>query len=63
MTTAQTTANQAKTDAQAAMTKATEAQANSLPLTGNAVSASKLAAPIKLGVSLQAYISEFRWNC
>ncbi|WP_231101555.1 BppU family phage baseplate upper protein [Lactococcus cremoris] len=54
VTTAQTTANQAKTDAQAAMTKATEAQANSLPLTGNAVSASKLAAPIKLGVSLQA---------
>ncbi|MCK1206521.1 hypothetical protein MXZ36_09875 [Streptococcus uberis] len=32
VTTAQATANQAKTDAQAAMTKATEAQANSLPL-------------------------------
>lgn len=52
--TAQTTANQAKTDAQAAMAKATEAQANSLPLTGNATSASKLATPRKLGVSLQA---------
>ena len=52
--TAQTTANQAKTDAQTAMTKADEAQANSLPLTGNAVSASKLATPRKLGVSLQS---------
>lgn len=52
--TAQTTANQAKTDAQVAMTKATEAQANSLPLTGNAVSSSKLATARKLGVSLQA---------
>ena len=52
--TAQTTANQAKTDAQTAMTKAAEAQANSLPLTGNAVSASKLATARKLGVSLQA---------
>ena len=52
--TAQTTANQAKTDAQAAITKATEAQANSLPLNGNAVSSSKLATARKLGVSLQA---------
>ena len=36
-----------------AMAKATEAQANSLPLNGNAVSASKLATPRKLGVNLQ----------
>lgn len=54
VTTAQTTANQAKTDAQTAMAKATEAQANSLPLTGNAVSASKLVTARKLGVNLQA---------
>ena len=54
VTTAQTTANQAETDAQTAMAKATEAQAKSLPLTGNAVSASKLVTPRKLGVSLQA---------
>lgn len=52
--TAQTTANQAETDAQTAITKAETAQANSLPLTGNAVSASKLVTPRKLGVSLQA---------
>ena len=52
--TAQTTANQAETDAQAAMAKAAEAQANSLPLTGNAVSASKLVTTRKLGISLQA---------
>ena len=52
--TAQTTANQAETNAQTAMTKAAEAQSNSLPLTGNAVSASKLATPRKLGVGLQA---------
>ena len=51
---AQTTANQAETDAQTAITKATEAQANSLPLNGNAVSASKLVTPRKLGVNLQA---------
>ena len=54
VTTAQTTANQAETDAQTAIAKATEAQANSLPLNGNAVSASKLATPRKLWVSLQA---------
>lgn len=54
VTTAQTTANQAKTDAQTAIAKATEAQANSLPLTGNAVSSSKLVTTRKLGVSLQA---------
>jgi len=54
VTTAQTTANQAETDAQTAITKATEAQTNSLPLNGNAVSASKLATARKLGVSLQA---------
>ncbi|KSU11109.1 phage baseplate upper protein [Lactococcus lactis] len=54
VTTAQTTANQAETDAKTAITKATEAQANSLPLNGNAVSASKLATARKLGVSLQA---------
>ena len=52
--TAQTTANQAETDAQTAIAKAETAQANSLPLTGNAVSASKLATARKLGVSLQA---------
>ena len=54
VTTAQTTANQAETDAQTAITKATEAQSNSLPLTGNAVSANKLATPRKLGVNLQS---------
>lgn len=54
VTTAQTTANQAKTAAQTAITKATEAQANSLPLNGNAVSASKLVTARKLGVNLQA---------
>ena len=54
VTTAQTTANQAETDAQTAITKAETAQVNSLPLTGNAVSASKLATPRKLGVSLQS---------
>ena len=53
-TTAQTTANQAETDAQTAIAKAETAQANSLPLNGNAVSASKLATPRKLRVSLQA---------
>ena len=52
--TAQTTANQAKTDAQTAITKAAEAQSKSLPLNGNAVSASKLVTPRKLGVNLQA---------
>ena len=36
------------------MAKATEAQANSLPLNGNAVSASKLATARKLGVNLQS---------
>jgi hypothetical protein len=54
VTTAQTTANQAETDAQTAIAKATEAQASSLPLNGNAVSASKLVTTRKLGVSLQA---------
>lgn len=54
VTTAQTTANQAKTDAQTAIAKAAASQANSLPLTGNAVSASKLETTRKLGVSLQA---------
>jgi hypothetical protein len=52
--TAQTTANQAETDAQTAISNAATAQANSLPLNGNAVSASKLVTPRKLGVSLQA---------
>lgn len=51
---AQTTANQAESDAQTAIAKATEAQANALPLTGNAVSASKLVTPRKLGVNLQS---------
>ena len=54
VTTAQTTANKAETDAQTAIAKATEAQANSLSLNGNAVSASKLATARKLGVSLQS---------
>lgn len=52
--TTQTTANQAKTDAQTAIAKAETAQANSLPINGNAVSASKLSTARKLGVSLQA---------
>ena len=54
VTTAQTIANQAETDAQTAISKATQAQANSLPLNGNAVSASKLATARKLQVSLQS---------
>ncbi|THA54566.1 DUF2479 domain-containing protein [Lactococcus lactis] len=54
VTTAQATANQAVTDAKTAITKATEAQANSLPLNGNAVSASKLVTARKLGVNLQS---------
>lgn len=54
VTTAQETAKQAKSEAKNAMAKATEAQANSLPLNGNAVSASKLATPRKLGVNLQS---------
>ena len=54
VTTAQTTANQAETDAQTAISKATQAQANSLPVNGNAVSASKLATARKLQVSLQS---------
>lgn len=52
--TAQETAKQAESEAKNAMAKATEAQANSLPLTSNAVSASKLATPRKLGVNLQS---------
>ena len=52
--TAQETAKQAESEAKNAMAKATEAQANSLPLNGNAVSASKLATPRKLGVNLQS---------
>ncbi|MGO2352458.1 MAG: BppU family phage baseplate upper protein [Lactococcus cremoris] len=54
VTTAQETANKAESEAKNAMAKATEAQANSLPLNSNAVSASKLATARKLGVSLQA---------
>lgn len=54
LATTQTTANQAKTDAQTAIAKAETAQANSLPINGNAVSASKLSTARKLGVSLQA---------
>lgn len=53
VTTAQTTANQAETDAQTAIANAAAAQANSLPLNGNAVSASKLVTARKLQVSLQ----------
>ena len=56
VTTAQTTANKAETDAQTAITNAAAAQANSLPLNGNAVSASKLATARKLGVNLQTSV-------
>merc|ERR1719295_1805940 len=59
VTTAQETAKQAESEAKNAMTKATEAQANSLPLNGNAVSASKLETPRKLGVNLQS--SSFKY--
>ena len=52
--TAQETANKAESEAKNAMAKATEAQANSLPITGIAVSAIKLATPRKLGVNLQS---------
>lgn len=52
--TAQKTATQAESEAKNAMAKATEAQANSLPLNSNAVSASKLETPRKLGVNLQS---------
>lgn len=51
--TAQETANKAESEAKNAMAKATEAQANSLPLNSNAVSASKLATARKLRVNLQ----------
>ena len=46
--------SQTESEAKNAMAKATEAQANSLPLNGNAVSASKLATARKLGVNLQS---------
>ena len=52
--TAQETANKAESEAKNAMAKATEAQANSLPLNGKAVSASKLETPRKLQVNLQS---------
>lgn len=52
--TAQETANKAESEAKNAMAKATEAQANSLPLNSIAVSASKLATPRKLRVNLQS---------
>ena len=52
--TAQETAKQAESEAKNAMAKATEAQANSLPHNGNAVSASKLETARKLGVNLQS---------
>lgn len=52
--TAQETANKAESEAKNAMAKATEAQANSLPLNSNSVSASKLETARKLGVNLQA---------
>ena len=54
VTTAQEAANKAESEAKNAMAKATEAQANSLPLNGNAVSSSKLATARKLGVNLQS---------
>lgn len=52
--TAKETANKAESEAKNAMAKATEAQANSLPLNGVAVSALKLATPRKLRVNLQS---------
>ena len=52
--TAQETANKAESEAKNAMAKATEAQANSLPLNGKAVSAIKLETPRKLRVNLQS---------
>ena len=52
--TAQETANKAESEAKNAMAKATEAQANSLPLNGKAVSASKLETPRKLRVNIQS---------
>ena len=52
--TAQETANKAESEAKNAMAKATEAQANSLPLNGKAVSASKLETARKLRVNLQS---------
>ena len=52
--TAQETANKAESEAKNAMAKATEAQANSLPLIGTAASAIKLATPRKLRVNLQS---------
>ena len=52
--TAQETANKAESEAKNAMAKATEAQANCLPLNGKAVSASKLETPRKLRVNLQS---------
>ena len=54
VTTAQEAANKAESEAKNAMAKATEAQANSLPLNGVAVSALKLATPRKLRVNLQS---------
>ena len=54
VTTAQETATKAESEAKNAMAKATEAQANSLPLNGTAVSAIKLATPRKLQVNLQS---------
>ena len=54
VTTAQETAKQAESEAKNAMAKATEAQVNSLPLNGTAVSALKLATPRKLRVNLQS---------
>lgn len=52
--TAQETATKAESEAKNAMAKVTEVQANSLPLNGKAVSASKLETPRKLGVNLQS---------
>ena len=52
--TAQETATKAESEAKNAMAKATEVQANSLPLNGKAVSASKLETPRKLRVNLQS---------
>lgn len=52
--TAQETANKAESEAKNAMAKATEAQANCLPLNGKVISASKLETPRKLRVNLQS---------
>ena len=58
VTTAQTAANKAETDAQTAIAKAELAKTSSLPINGNAVSATKLATARKLQVALQSSTSQ-----